>query len=283
MTKEEFRQFQLAQMPLLLEFRRICELHNLKYYLAAGTMLGAVRHGGFIPWDPDIDIIMPRSDYEKFLKFCEIDLDSKYYLAYYMNDKNHYNPHAKIYINNTIIVYSNANFRKGQKDHPGIYIDVAPLDKAPEDFEKQNKQARKILFYGRIRYYKQGIIYSKGFLGYKVVIKKLIKWALFLIPLQWVNRKQDQEMQRYNATDSELVCDMPSKYPYLRMVVNKSVYGNPTPIIFEGETFNGPENIDAYLKQYYGDYMSVPSTDQQDEFYNKYAAVEIKKSLNAKP
>jgi lipopolysaccharide cholinephosphotransferase len=273
MTKEEFRKFQLAQIPLLLEIRRICDLHNLKYYLAAGTMLGAVRHGGFIPWDPDIDIIMPREDYQKFLKFCKIDLDSKYHLATYMNEKHHFNPHAKIYINKTVIVYSDVNYRKGLKDHPGIYIDIAPLDKAPKDSGEQKKQARKILFYGKIRYYKQGIIYSKGFFGWKAILKKIIKWTLLPIPLQWVNKKQDQEMQKFNTTDSELVCDMPSKYPYSRMVVDKSVYGNPTPIIYEGETFTGPENIDAYLKQYYGDYKKIPTEDQQTKIYDFYKEI----------
>ncbi len=275
MTKDEFRKFQLSQMPILLEFRRICENHKIKYYLAAGTMLGAVRHGGFIPWDPDIDIIMPRSDYEKFMEICATELDEKYFLANYKSEKYHCNPHAKIYINNTEIVYANPNIREHSRDHPGIYIDIAPLDKAPEEVRKQKKQANKIMFYRRLRHFKQGKIYEDGILKYKRIIKTLVRWALFFIPLRFINKKEDLCMQKYNNTDSSLVCDMPSKYPYSRMVTKKTIYGEPTPVIFEGEQFTGPEKVDEYLKMYYGNYMETPPLKEKESIFDFYLSVRI--------
>jgi len=262
MTKEEFRTFQLAQLALLDEFKKICETNHLKYYLAAGTMLGAVRHKGFIPWDPDIDIIMPREDYENFLKIASKTLDQRFFLASYKTTKNHFNPHAKIYLNGTEIIYTDKNFRKHTKEHKGLYIDFAPLDRAPEDPKLQKKQAREIAFYEKLRYYKEGTVYNKGFLGYKVLGKAIIRAFMSIFPIRWINRKQDLAMQKYNHSPSSLVCDMPSKYPYAKMVLPAYIYGNPTPIIFEGREFTGPEKVDEYLKKYYGDYMKFPSKDE---------------------
>ena len=82
---------------------------------------------------------------------------------------------------------------------------------------------------------------------------------------------------------SRLVGHMASHYKYQKVLFDRNIYGNPSKVVFEGKEYSAPNRVDDYLKQYYGDYMSVPSADQQDEFYNEYASVEIKKSLNAEP
>ena len=154
-------------------------------------------------------------------------------------------------------------------------MDIAPLDKAPKECKKQKKQAKTLTFYRWIRYFKQGTIYSEGFLKHKRIIKTLIRWSLFFIPLSFINKREDLCMQKYNKTDSNLVCDMPSKYPYSRMVTNRTIYGEPTPIVFEGEMFTGPEKVDEYLKLYYGDYMKMPPTNEKQSIFSVYKEIKI--------
>ena len=79
LDQENLRKLQLIELELLIEFDRICRKNNIRYTLTGGTLLGAVRHGGFIPWDDDADVSMLRREYEKFKKVCEIELDDKYY------------------------------------------------------------------------------------------------------------------------------------------------------------------------------------------------------------
>ena len=96
MTIEEVRKYQLAQLELMRLMHELCDKLNLTYYLIGGTLLGAVRHGGFIPWDPDIDIAMPREDYEKIREyFSQLDSD-RYLYQHYSTEKNHLFPAKKI-------------------------------------------------------------------------------------------------------------------------------------------------------------------------------------------
>ncbi len=112
-------------IELLDEFVRICKKHNLKYTLVAGTVLGAVRHSGFIPWDDDIDVGMLRPDYEKFLEVAPKELKDKYILDCFEQNKDYHLSFAKIKKNGTIFDEEAAHH---MNNHKGIFLDVFPLD-----------------------------------------------------------------------------------------------------------------------------------------------------------
>ena len=129
--KELLRALQLKELEIVDEIQRICEKHNIKWCLAYGTVLGAVRHKGFIPWDDDIDLYFVDDNYEKFLKACETDLNrEKFFLQTMETDKNYPYPFGKIRMNGTC---SMDEAYKDKKIHWGICVDLFKMSYAPNE------------------------------------------------------------------------------------------------------------------------------------------------------
>ena len=122
-----------VEIEILDEIVRICKKHNIKYSLFAGTMLGAVRHAGFIPWDDDIDVGMLRSDYEKFIKIAHEELDSKFSLDCFEYNKKYHLGFAKIKKNGTIFDEEASHH---MDNHKGIFVDVFPVDNVYDNIKR---------------------------------------------------------------------------------------------------------------------------------------------------
>lgn len=125
----KLRKLQLCELEILNEFVRICEKYRLRYFLAGGTLLGAVRHGGFIPWDDDIDVEMPRKDYELFAQYCAVELGAGFFYQSPKTDSKYFLTYAKLRKKGTFFYekrFENSEF------HKGIFIDIFPLDYAPK-------------------------------------------------------------------------------------------------------------------------------------------------------
>lgn len=269
MQKKEFRDFQLLQLSLLNEFARLCDQNNLTYYLIGGTLLGAVRHKGFIPWDPDIDVAMMRKDYDKFIEIAEKQLDkNRYFLATFQNEKDHYSPHMLLHSN--CVEIFNPILTK-YRSHKGIYLDIFPLDDAPDSKSEQNKQAKRIKFLKKIMYYKKAVIYERPPRIIKSSLKILLSLFLAPISLMCLQKRLEKSMIKYDCNgESKLVGQMASHYDYKRVLFKRDVYGTPKKVVFEGKTYSAPNKIDLYLKQCYGNYQELPSIGVQEYFYNAY-------------
>ena len=248
-SEEKYKNILLG---LLDKFILICKEHNLSYTLLGGSVLGAVRHGGIIPWDDDIDIGMPRNDYEKLLSIADNVFGTKYKLISAYNDKDYVYPFAKLFDNDTTLVEFKDFFYLG-----GIYIDIFPLDGIPKN---GNKRIHRIW---KIRYAATNLILSKYSSSYKkqhyfrCLIYKLI----------------------FGSFNNALkVCDKYSqKYPYNQQYNIANYFGawkekeisdyswfNPLKeYIFEGRKVWGPNNYDAYLSKMYGDYMTPPPIEKR--------------------
>lgn len=261
MRQNDFRKLQMTQMEILDEAHRICEDANIKYYIIGGTALGAVRHGGFIPWDIDMDIAMPRDDYDRFKIACESSLNDRFIYRDYMNTRSFTRPHALISIKGTSLKTRTAKYNVHEKDL-GIYLDIFPLDNAPDDRDQQIKQASAIRRINRKRYIKMARMYDKSMV--KKIVKEIRKLSLFYVSIDDLNAELDHEMRRFESCDTRYMCSMASHYSYEKQCMPKEIYGVPQLVKFEDREYFAPAKIEEYLTRIYKDYMKLPpESDRQ--------------------
>lgn len=262
MTPEKFRALQLVQANIMDDIHRVCVKNNLKYYMIGGTALGAVRHRGFIPWDVDIDIAMPREDYEKFIEIANTELNSNYECQTYKTNKIFHSPHILVILKNSSISLKDDDLNPHMK-RSGIYVDILPLDQVPLEPKLRRKHARALKFISKLKYYKDSRIYPHN--GAMIRILKIILRKFVFISYYRLNDLQQKYATKYNTLpDTGEVCSTLSHYKYEKLCMHKSIWGVPKLYDFEGRQYYGPENIDAYLSKLFGDYMKLPSVESQE-------------------
>lgn len=251
MADYDIRPLQLRILKILLAVDKVCKEHGLRYYIMAGTMLGAVRHKGFIPWDDDLDIGMPRADYDLLMSHSKEWLPKPYEAVCAENDPNYPLPFAKIQDADTTLIE-----RMHLKYLGGIYLDVFPLDGVPQSNLKQRIHFARYEFYKRVLYF----IYRDPYKHGKGPGSWLPLLCRRLFTTAGVQRSIRNVMTTYDFDKSSLVCDYDDG---MRGIMPKAELGAPTPVSFEGETVWGVQDYDAYLTRKYGDYMVIPKQSGQ--------------------
>lgn len=255
-TQAEYKQLQKIELEMLIEIDRICRLHNVKYSIDGGTLLGAVRHKGFIPWDDDIDIIMLRSEYTKFRKACKENLDLKrYFLQDYMSDPNYRWGYEKLRRKNT------EHVRLGQeslKQKTGVFVDIFVADNVPD-----NKVLRRIHHF--ICYCIRKILYSPiGAINASSKAMKIFYSGLSKIPRNTVFRWRNVLASVTNKNRTELISHYTLEYPKkCRFGLPRKCFDEMIEVNFEGYKFYGFKEFDLYLSMYYGDYMKLPPVEDR--------------------
>jgi len=252
MATYDIRPLQLRILRILLAVQKVCEEHNLRYFIIAGTLLGAVRHKGFIPWDDDLDIAMPRRDYDLLSKHASEWLPSPYELVSFETDPENYPlPFAKIQDASTTLIE-----RMHLKYLGGIYIDLFPLDGMPQSMIQRRLHFMRYEFYKRALYFVHRDPYKHGH-GPSSWVPLLCRK---LFTMQEIQEKMSQMQHRWDYDSSDYVVDHDDG---LKGVMKKSILGKPTPIGFEDATVWGAEHPHEYLSQKYGEYMVIPDGDHQ--------------------
>ena len=269
MDDKTLRRVQLLQLEIAKEIKRICDENQIDYFLDSGTLLGAVRHKGFIPWDDDMDIGMTRENYEKFLRAAQTDLQDKFFLQTWETDKNYPMPFAKIRLNGT--EYIENVFEKANM-HQGIYVDVFPYDVWPEKKRQQKKVWRKksllqAMITMKCHFTK---FKSDSALKYflKIIMFTFIKFINLFYSKKRLISKYEKMVKKFNALESDKLYEQTVNFKFGYWVVPKSCLEGSTLLPFEDDYFKCPENYDGYLKKCYGDYMTPPPEDVRKKGHN---------------
>lgn len=266
MMAEEYKlsKLQKAELEIFKEFVRVCAQNNLKYYIWGGSFLGAIRHKGFIPWDDDIDVAMPRSDFEKFLKIAPRLLPEHLYVSTYKRGKEHITLVAQIFNKNKEFILNNAT----KKVETGAWIDILVIDGAPD------LGMRRKIFGIRYMYYR---MMNQFALFEEVVnLNKKRPWyenvAIKFAQITGIERLLDpvkigDKFHKLLKSNDYENCDYIATFMGAKKmgeIMPKSYVGEGSPCQFEDMVVNGPSNYDLYLKHIYGDYMKLPPMNERN-------------------
>lgn len=262
MKKLQLRELQMMQLATMKEIHLFCQKHKINYYIIGGTLLGAIRHNGFIPWDDDIDIAMMREDYERFVSLFSATLDKdKYFLQNYATEMTFQPALSRVCIKGTFVDVPAERHLKICKN---TYIDVFPLDNVPDSKAERAIQREDLKRVDRMFELKLGRIYNKGFLHSKQIIKRIISAIMSIVSYKFLQEKREQIMKRYAGINTKCVCNTVSQYGYDRQVIDRVVYGTPVLYDFEDTKLYGPEHYDEYLTHLYGkNYMQIPPDNKR--------------------
>lgn len=259
------------EFEILCKFSVFCEENNLVYMLCGGTLLGAVRHGGFIPWDDDIDILMPRPDYEKLLNEGGLkyqSLGTTVEMWHWKNGKSNY-PFIKFVDKRTCL---KGKYIQDNMDVGKVWIDIFPLDGNPNDMKKTKILYRKVKILRSLLMLKLAKA-GEGKSFFKKLLKPVGIFILKPVSVKWLCKKMDDLSKTYDYEKSSYAggvlwgygtCEQMKKIHYEKLVKLK----------FEKKYFDVPEAYDEYLSNLYGDYWKLPPEGERTEGHAFQAYIE---------
>lgn len=242
-------------------FDAFCRANNLNYSVCAGSMLGAVRHKGMIPWDDDVDVMMPRPDYDRFIKLTlNKDMSEGYDVISAYNSKTYYLPWAKVLDKNTTLIET-----VWSKDCPtGAYIDVFPVDGVPRDKKLARRHFRSFF---RHRHRGEILSVGKERANWRLKLKYLAYRLLFNIQKEFL--KADAIASRYSFDVGRDVQVYSGGYGD-REMLDRSIFNEYIDLPFEDMTCRAVKKTEYYLTRFYGDYMQMPPEEDRQSHHDHY-------------
>lgn len=267
MENNKLRELQLCELEILKYLINICEENNITYYISGGTYLGAVRHKGFIPWDDDVDIAIPRTDYEKLIKIFKKEKHGKYKLLTYEDTEETVHYQAKL--TDTSIKVVNTSGKNEQIW--SAWIDIFPLDGMP------NNRLMSAIHKFHLLYLRARLKFTcfDDQVNLKEKNRPLIEKILIWIGLHtkfgrnkqsiYYLNKIDKTLKKYSEKDSKVYVNFMGAYKFKSILNKQEIYAEGATYEFEGLKLNGPKEYDKYLSHIYGDYMTIPKKEEQNK------------------
>ena len=252
---EELKQLQCEVMQA---FHMFCHENNLKYSLACGSLLGAIRHNGYIPWDDDIDVYMDRSDYERFIRIFPDRYKSFYRLISYERSEEWCRPYANLYDDRTVW----EELKSSKEKQIGVNIDIFPVDCVPDDDNEWlsfNKKRRLLIYLQSAKF----VVLRRDHRPlWKNIGLSLLKLILLPFSHKQLLRLLDNYIKQYNEEGTnrlfETSCGMEQKKPFLKRDFERTI-----PHVFENYVFDVMEGYHECLSAGFGDYMQLPPEEKR--------------------
>lgn len=261
----ELRKLQLLELNLLQKFQQICDENKLTYYLVGGGLIGAIRHGGFIPWDDDLDIDMPREDYDRFVAICKMGLTGGYGLIHRDTDVD---PRWRLVFSEFVDLQSCVErpyFYEFRKRY--VFLDVQPVDGMPDNRLRRWLHMRHILF---LRYllvltdidHNTSRQYYPFYKKWMLDIFRIIPFFK-IFDSRKISLMLEKSMRKYSVDISKYCACLSGRY-YSREIQPKVRWGTPKEMLFEGIMVKVPEQAHEFQTHMYGDYMKLPPAEQRE-------------------
>ena len=276
-TNIYIKDVQNVELEILTELDRICKKYSLKYQLFSGTLLGAVRHKGFIPWDDDIDVCLLREDYNRLLSVCKSELSPKYFLQNYDTDKNCVLQFSKLRKNDTIF---RSKSYKYSDVHQGIFIDIFPSDNIVTDsiLGKLHPKLMNIMFVITTSMDKSRCYNAKN--SFRKFIRILIYYIFSIFNKSFIDKLATKVACMFNSRDTKYIAHLTngvSRGRIEKFIREKHTFYDTIDWEFEGYKFPIPRNYHEVLTRHYGDYMKLPPENQR---YPHHGIIEISFDTN---
>lgn len=266
---EVLKRFQGELLSILDDFLNICQEHHLEYFGIAGTGIGAIRHKGFIPWDDDIDIAMPRKDFDQFLSIVKEQMGEKYLILNAQTNGNYPLMTTRLVKRNTVFI---EEVMKDLDCPFGIFLDLYVLDHVADQEFLYQIQSWEAWFYSKLmilRCIPKPTLQQKGIKAQLIwfvcgFVYRMMK--LFHISLECLRKRCEAACRRYDRKETYRMAFLPDTSPYWNVVDKTRCYPLKQ-LEFEGRMLNFPANIEEMLTSMYGDYMKLPPKEKRKTHY----------------
>lgn len=253
-VESQIEQVWEVEQEILDVVHKICMENKLRYSLAYGTLIGAVRHKGFIPWDDDIDLIMPREDYEKLLTIWDQVAPSGYLLQNVRIDPDFTQSFTKIRKDHTTFLQE--EFERERHYHKGVFVDIFPGDRVAP-----GRVSRKLQYVACA----VNLLYNRGHTSGSGGIIGMIERILLNVPKRWYPKRRaaaERYIRRWNG-DHSLAFFFPSTIDSSRVFYAPDLFENMGTVLFNGKTYQCVSAPEVFLQTQYGDYMQLPPVEER--------------------